>query len=376
MKALILAATHERAIDSRGVEVPRPLLDLDEEPLLTQLMRRLTKLQGLDSVVVVTNDTILPEIEAWAQTLPQGLVAVSVFGDGTHTHDQRRGAIGDLVFALEAGAIDDDLLVIGGDNWFTYNLSELTERGRQHSPAVVVTRMLSGNRVSRFGVAQVDPSGLITAFVEKPETMQTGFKASCAYYFSKRDLAWLRTFAAEGNTRCSPGIFLEWLVKRAPVYAVEIDATWYDVGVGEGKKLTGPGLLRFRQIVREIVNPTRSTWERAAGQRLQWVSSHEDLLDVLNDPDPNLRIIACDVLGCVGDLVDKEALVHIQDELVKRLGDSEVNQIAYAGTQADEDSLVYVSEEAASSLVHLGYASDVKDVFSRARKEGHCVSEH
>ena len=50
--------------------------------------------------------------------------SITVIDDGTSTEDTRRGAIGDIQYTIEQGNIDDDVVIIAGDNLFTYALKE------------------------------------------------------------------------------------------------------------------------------------------------------------------------------------------------------------------------------------------------------------
>ena len=51
--------------------------------------------------------------------------SVTVHDDGTASNEDRLGAIGDIAFVLERTGIDDDLLVIAGDNLFDFALAGL-----------------------------------------------------------------------------------------------------------------------------------------------------------------------------------------------------------------------------------------------------------
>ena len=72
----------------------------------------------MDEVHVVTNARKAPAFRTWAEG--RGVV---VHDDGTSSNDDRLGAIGDIEFVIERAAIDDDLLVIAGDNLFDFSLA-------------------------------------------------------------------------------------------------------------------------------------------------------------------------------------------------------------------------------------------------------------
>lgn len=370
MKAVVLAATHERALNAAGRQVPRPLLDLEEEPLLTRLTRRLDRLPQLDEILVVTNEALRPEMAAWAEALPATRASVRLLSDGTRRPEERLGAVGDLRFAVMQAAIRDDLLVIGGDNWFLYDLGDFVERARTASPAVVVTPLGSRLLSSRFGMVALDEAGRIVRFEEKPETSDLTLKASCVYFFAARDLLWLDGFARERSTVCSPGELFAWMAERTSCYGVQMAAAWYDIGQAPPGVLRGPDLIEFRNRLRKRISPEAATWDRAAARQLQWVSAAEELLEVLHDDDPNRRILAARLLGGAADLLSDAGRTQAVQALLPLLADGAQNQYAYSGYQGDDESATFVSATAADALAQLGYAPDAAAVFEEARRAG------
>src|SRR5438445_3892043 len=138
MHAVVLAATYERKHNAQGKVVPLPLLDLTGEPYLTTLVKKLAIIQNMKCVHIITNGVLKPELDQWAASLPPTGAPVRVISDETEIPEDRLGAIGDLIFTLKAEAIREDVLVVGGDNWFTYDLQEFVERSITLSPAVIV----------------------------------------------------------------------------------------------------------------------------------------------------------------------------------------------------------------------------------------------
>ncbi|MBI3822391.1 MAG: hypothetical protein HY289_06895 [Planctomycetes bacterium] len=350
--------------------MPLPLLDLDEEPLLTRLVKLLSGIAGLQHVVVVTNEAIKPALEAWRQGLPSGMKPVRVVGDGTHSPQDRKGAVGDLIFAADT---PDDVAVLASDNWFTYDLSEFIFRARSKSPALVVTPRRPNWQTSRYGMVGAAPDGRIVEFVEKPASSLLGHVATCVYYFGKADLRWLDAFAREHTTACSMGTFTSWLVGKTAVYAHEMTATWYDIGEVPGKLLIDGALARFKQVVRSIYDPRGPKWERPAARLLQWVTSPEDLLEFLHDPDADRRIIAARILGTVGHLLNAEGRSVVTEGLLQVLDDGGAN--SYESGGADENAPIYVAATAAESLAALGYGVNAHEVFARVRQAGRIVEE-
>src|SRR5262249_35769477 len=151
---------------------------------------------------------------------------------------------------------------------------------------------------------------------------------------------------------------------------VQMSGDWYDIA---GRPTSGLDTIEFNSILRQIVHQTLSTWGRPVARWMACaVNSHDTLLDVLQDSQPNRRIVAAMLLGKSAHLLHAGGRERVIQELVRKLDDSSQNE--YGEWQGDEDTSVYVSATAAEALSLLGYAPDPVAVFDRARREGHQVS--
>ncbi|HUG71728.1 MAG TPA: sugar phosphate nucleotidyltransferase [Pirellulaceae bacterium] len=372
MRGIALAATHETRLTASGRRVPLPLVDVVDEPYLTTLCRRLAAVPDMSEIIVVTNDAIFREIEDWAASLPDLGVTVRSVNDGTLQPEDRKGAVADILFALDAIGVEDDILIVGGDNWFTYDLNEFVQQSLDRSPSVAVTRVSPGPLTSRFGWVELADGGLISRFVEHPgsSTSDQTLKASCVYYLSANDLSWLQEFEKTESTVCSPGTFFAWLVERADVFGIELKGKWHG-----DRASRGPDALSLRDIVRQVANPRYTTWERQAAKELEWATSHADLVDALEDQDANKRIIAAQLLGHSRatdeygrELLSKQGLEAVISALLRHLGDDATNTTDGTWQSDDDERPVSVSDTVARSLMNLGYAESPQAVREKATR--------
>lgn len=371
MKAIILAATHEKAKEFYGEEVPVPLLDLGKKPMLTVLVERLVGIQSLEDIYIVTNQAIKPKLNAWAEQLSKPY-PIHILSDGTSTYENRLGAVGDIVYTLDKADIADDLLIVGGSNWFTFDLNTFLLKCQGKSPAVIITSLkATGINCQRFGWVCVAEDNRITKFVEKPEFFDSNLKASCIYYFAKEDLKWFGEYYRQYSSPSTPGDLFAWLTQQTDCYGLEMDGVWYDIVHSSHSSLTGPDLLEIRNRMREIISVAHSTWEGDAASELYYVSSYTDLLDVLIDKDSNRKLIAIAVLGRIGHLLNEEGKNESIKRLCECLQDHSTNNYAYGIYECDENETpVYVNQEACKSLVNLGFGETESQVLTRAKLEG------
>jgi len=193
--------------------------------MVDHLLERIREADPLE-VHVVTNSKFADAFSEWA---PADVV---VHDDGTTSEDDRLGAIGDLRFVVERAGIDDDLLVVAGDNLFDYSLGEYVRwwRSKGVASAVALYEHPDLELVKQYGVVSLDDHERVVSFVEKPADPKSNLAATACYVFHREHLKLVGTYLDEGNVPDQPGRFVEWLHRRAPVYGYRFGGEWLDIG--------------------------------------------------------------------------------------------------------------------------------------------------
>ena len=136
MKALILAAGYATRLRPLTDTVPKQLLPVGGRPIVDWIVDRIEETSA-DEVHLVTNARFAGDFVRWAHEK-----SVQVHDDGTTSNDDRLGAIGDIQFA----GLDDDLLVIAGDNLFDYSLADYESYWRSRPGASCVAVLDVGDQ--------------------------------------------------------------------------------------------------------------------------------------------------------------------------------------------------------------------------------------
>jgi glucose-1-phosphate thymidylyltransferase len=232
MKALILAAGYATRLYPLTLETPKHLLEVGGKPMVEWVLDRLDPLDGLDDVYLVTNAKFAPAFEKWASTRDGR--SVKVIDDGTTSEDDRLGAIGDIGLVLDSEEVDDDLVVVAGDNLFTGSIDGFVALGRQHEqPVLAVTDVGDPELMPQFNTVETDADGRITYFEEKPAQAKSTLAGIALYWYPRQTLALIHTYLAETDNPDQPGRLIEWLYTRVPVYVWELPGEWYDIGTPE-----------------------------------------------------------------------------------------------------------------------------------------------
>jgi glucose-1-phosphate thymidylyltransferase len=223
VKALILAAGYATRLSPLTDDRPKQLLPVGGRPIVDWIVEKIHD-AGIEDVHLVTNARFAPQFERWSETN-----GVTVHDDGTTTNETRLGAIGDLQFV----ALDDDLLVIAGDNLFDFALAGFVgfwNEREQPASAVAVHDVGTKELARLYGVVAVAEDDRIVEFVEKPADPPSTLIATAAYLYPRAHVRLVDAYLAEGNPPDQPGNLVAWLQRREPVYAYRFPGGWYDIG--------------------------------------------------------------------------------------------------------------------------------------------------
>lgn len=229
MNALVLAAGYGTRIREVAGNLPKPLLPVGGQTVLDYLFDQFATIDELDRIVIVTNDLYFAQFKEWSAGLC--CTNVEVLNDGTRCNEERRGAIGDMQFAIEKAHLDDDLLVSGGDNIFRFQIGLLVDHFRKkRADVVAVIRETRPECLARSSTLRLDEEGRVVNFVEKGAIPLSDLTCPPLYIFRRQTLSLVAKYLEGGHSPDAPGSFLEWLHRRVPVYGMLMPGGRYDIG--------------------------------------------------------------------------------------------------------------------------------------------------
>ena len=201
MKALVLAAGYATRLYPLTLDRPKALLEVGGKPMLDHVLERLEEM-GVDETIVVTNAKFTPHFEEWAS----GRDGVRIVNDGTTSNEDRLGAIGDIGYVVDRTGLDDDLVVVAGDNLFGEDMSGFSAYGREmDAPVLAVHDVGDLARMREYNQVDVDDEGRITFFEEKPEDARSTLAGVALYFYPRRTLPLIRQYLDEKNNPDQPG---------------------------------------------------------------------------------------------------------------------------------------------------------------------------
>ena len=231
MKCLILAAGYATRLYPLTENFPKPLLKVGDKAILDWLIDDIRSSGLVDGFVVISNHKFAPVFEQWA---PSG---VTVVDDGTSTNETRLGAVCDIQYAIDTLALDDDLLVIAGDNVLDFSLCRFVRYAQAKGTSCIMRYYEPEEaRLHKSGIVEVDAQDRILSMEEKPAAPRSHWCCPPFYYYTREDARKVRGGIAAGCGTDAPGSFMAWLSARVPVHAMEMPGRRYDIGNLESYK--------------------------------------------------------------------------------------------------------------------------------------------
>lgn len=238
MKAVILAAGYATRLYPLTKDRPKALLDIGGRTILDHLMAQIAGTGAIDGAHIISNHKFYPQFAEWAQSAAEenryAGIDIKVWNDGTSSEEDRLGAVGDIWFGIQAGGIDDDILVAASDNFFTFPLKLFVDDFISHGRDTILAQEFTDMElIKRFAVATLDDRGRVLGLVEKPSEPPTNIGVYALYLYRRDTLPLIGQYLSEGNPPDAPGHFPEWLYERREVRAYLFEGECVDIGTPE-----------------------------------------------------------------------------------------------------------------------------------------------
>ena len=235
MKVVVLAAGYALRLRPLTETQAKPLLPVAGKPMIAHVLDNVLPIGGIDRVYVVTNALYAEQFQAWADTYRQTHLAsriqFTIVNDGSTANENKLGAIGDLHYVLRHQKVDDDLVVVAGDNLFSEPLDGFGRLARQkRTPLLAVYDVGSLEKMKLYNAMTLGKDGHITYFEEKPANPQSTLAGIALYFYPRHILPFIRQYIAEGNHPDQPGRLIQWLYPKQPVFTWKVPGTWFDIG--------------------------------------------------------------------------------------------------------------------------------------------------
>ncbi|WP_137289767.1 sugar phosphate nucleotidyltransferase [Natronorubrum halophilum] len=231
MKAVVLAGGYATRMWPITKHRPKMFLPIGESTVVDRIFAELEGDERIDEVYVSTNERFAPDFEAHLADSEFEKPQLSI--EETSEEEDKFGVVGALAQLIDRENVDDDLLVIAGDNLMSFDVPEFLDYfERQNAPTLAAYDVGSREKAKSYGLVELEDDRVVD-FQEKPDDPRSTLVSIACYAFPADSLSLLPTYLEEGNNPDEPGWFVQWLQNHEPTYAYSFEGAWFDIGTPE-----------------------------------------------------------------------------------------------------------------------------------------------
>ncbi|MFP8890024.1 UTP--glucose-1-phosphate uridylyltransferase AglF [Natrialbaceae archaeon A-CW2] len=175
MQAVVLAAGKGTRLEPLTDDKPKALVEVDDKPLLEDVFDNLIEI-GVTEFVVVVGHLKEQIIERYGDAYEDIPI--------TYAHQREQLGLAHAILQAEPH-IDDDFVLMLGDNVFRGNLGDVINRQQEErADAAFLVEEVPWEEASRYGVLDTNEYGEIVEVMEKPDDPPSNLVMTGFYTFT------------------------------------------------------------------------------------------------------------------------------------------------------------------------------------------------
>lgn len=228
MKCILLAAGYATRLYPLTENFPKPLLTVGDKTIVDWLIDDLKdNVKNIDEYVIITNHKFYNHFVNWSKDK----ASVTIVDDNTDTNENRLGAVKDILYAIKALKIDDDVLVLAGDNLLDFSLCKFIKFAENKKTSCVMCHEENNLiKQQKTAIITIDDNNLITSYEEKPKSPKGNLAVPPFYFYLKKDIGRIEEALNDGCNPDAPGSFAAWLSEKTQMHAYKMPGKRYDIG--------------------------------------------------------------------------------------------------------------------------------------------------
>ena len=231
MKAVVLAGGYATRMWPITKHRPTMFLPIGDSTVVDRIFEALEADDRIDEVYVSTNERFAADFEAHLEESTFEKPQLSI--EETTEEDDKFGVVGALAQLIDRENVDDDLLIIAGDNLISFDVAAFLDYFEERAaPTLAAYDVGSREKAKSYGLVELEDDRVVD-FQEKPDEPNSTLVSIACYAFPAESLSLLSTYLEDGNNPDEPGWFVQWLQNREPTYAYTFEGAWFDIGTPE-----------------------------------------------------------------------------------------------------------------------------------------------
>jgi len=227
MQAVVLAAGKGTRLQPLTEDKPKALVEVDGTPLVEDVFDNLVALD-VDEIIVVVGHMKEQIIERYDDTY-RGVPL-------TYTHQRDQNGLAHALLTAESH-IDDDFILMLGDNVFRANLGDVINRQQEsRADAAFLVEEVPRQEASRYGVCDTNEYGEIIEVVEKPDDPPSNLVMTGFYTFTPKIFHACHLVQPSGRGEYELSDAIDLLIQSGrTIDAIPMDGWRIDVGYPEDR---------------------------------------------------------------------------------------------------------------------------------------------
>ncbi len=221
MKVVIMAGGYATRLWPITKTKAKPLLPVGRRKIIDVIYE---KVRNFGEVIVSTNKRFEGDFREWSEGKD-----VSIVAEESTREEEKLGAVKALAQVLSE--IDDETLVVAGDNLFSFDISEFVDYYREKGkPCTCLYDVGDYELARRYGVAELSGDRIVK-FLEKPKEPPSTLVGIGIYAFPAYVADLLQEYVSSSPDADNIGSFMSWLCERDELFGFSFsEGMWYDIG--------------------------------------------------------------------------------------------------------------------------------------------------
>jgi len=297
MKAVVLAGGYATRLWPITKHRPKMFLPVGDSTVIDRIFAELESDDRIDEVFVSTNERFADDFRSYLADSEFEKPTLTV--EDTTEEDEKFGVVGALAQLVDRENVDDDLVVIAGDNLISFDISAFVDFFEEKgTPTLAAYDVGSLDRAKSYGVVDLDGDEVVD-LQEKPEDPKSTLVSIACYAFTRDTVPMLQTYLDAGENPDEPGWFVQWLQHREPVHAFTFEDAWFDIGTPESYLDAVAWTLDGDNVVSDEATVENTT----LGENVHVMAGAEVINSSLDNSIvfPNTSVYDCDVRHSIID---------------------------------------------------------------------------
>ncbi|ELZ91495.1 sugar nucleotidyltransferase (glucose-1-phosphate thymidylyltransferase) [Haloferax mucosum ATCC BAA-1512] len=228
MKAVVLAGGYATRLWPITKHRPKMFLPVGDQTVIDTIFEDLEADDRVSEVFVSTNERFADSFEEYLADSPFEKPTLSV--EDTSAEDEKFGVVGALEQLIDREGVDEDLVVIAGDNLISFDVADFVDFFyEKDEPCLAAYDVKDRERAKSYGLVELDGDRVVN-FQEKPDDPKSTLVSIACYAFPAEDLPKFDEYLDGDNNPDEPGWFMQWLQQNGDVFAYTFDGAWFDIG--------------------------------------------------------------------------------------------------------------------------------------------------